>query len=144
MSIFSKPTEEVVVCSSMEGKLTFEGKPAAGAKIVRWSAWKDEEGESEIFFADEHGYFQLPEKRDVMKKGAFHFLNQFVAQQLVTVTYQAADYEIWYSSKVRPHENVEYGGEPTNFRCELTDEPESSQADGILMTVSCKWDLINN
>ena len=60
MSIFSKPTEEVVVCSAMEGQLTFEGKPAAGAKIVRWSAWKDEEGESETFYADEHGHFALP------------------------------------------------------------------------------------
>src|SRR5690625_2147176 len=74
MSIFSRPTEELVICSEMRGKLTFQGQPAAGAKIVRWSAWKDHEGESETFYADEHGNFLLPEKRAVVKKGPLDFL----------------------------------------------------------------------
>src|SRR5690625_5555220 len=42
MSFFSRPTQELVICSEMQGKLTFQGKPAAGAKIVRWSAWKED------------------------------------------------------------------------------------------------------
>jgi|SRR5690625_89163 len=143
MSIFSRPTEELVICSEMRGKLTFQGQPAAGAKIVRWSAWKDHEGESETFYADEHGNFLLPEKREVVKKGPLDFLAQFVGKQLVTVTYRGAEYEIWYSSKLSPEKNSEYGGVPTNFRCELTDEPEHKPLDGLLLSVACKWDVIN-
>jgi len=143
MSFFSRPTQELVICSEMQGKLTFQGKPAAEAKIVRWSAWKDHDGESETFYADEHGNFLLPEKRDIHKKGPLDFLAQFVAHQSVTVTYEDAGYEIWYSGKTRPDANVEYGGIPTNFRCELTDEPEPSQLDGVLINASCKWGLVD-
>lgn len=143
MSFFSRPTQELVICSEMQGKLTFQGKPASGAKLVRWSAWKDQEGESETFFADEHGHFLLPEKRDLMKKGPLHFLAQFVAKQLVTVTYQGVDYEIWYSNKFKSVQNAEYGGVPTNFRCELTDDTEHKRTEHTNLTVSCKWDLIN-
>lgn len=143
MSIFSRPTQELVICSEMQGKLTYKGKPAAGAKMVRWFAWKDHEGESETFFADEYGNFLLPEKREVVKKGFFHFLFQFVGKQLVTVTYQGADYEIWYTSKFEPVQYTEYGGVPTNLRCELTDEQEVFRTDHILGGASCKWDVIS-
>ncbi len=34
MSMFSANEEEVVLFSPIEGRVTFEGKPAAGAKIV--------------------------------------------------------------------------------------------------------------
>lgn len=144
MSFFSRPTQELVICSEMQGKLTFQGKPAAGAKIVRWSAWKDHDGESETFYADEHGNFLLPEKRDIHKKGPLDFLAQFVGKQMITVTYKGTDYEIWYTSKLVPEKYAEYGGTPTNLRCELTDEQEILRTDDILGGVSCKWDLITD
>ena len=142
MSFFSRPTQEFVICSEMQGKLTFQGKPAAGAKIVRWSAWKDHDGESETFYADEHGHFLLPEKRDIHKKGPLDFLAQFVGKQLVTVTYQGMDYEIWYSNKFEPNRDSEYGGAPSEFFCELTDEVVHIRKDHANLTTSCKWDVI--
>ena len=47
MSLFSRT--DVVLFSPMEGKMTFEGKPAVNAKIVRTVIWKGDEGETDIF-----------------------------------------------------------------------------------------------
>lgn len=139
MSIFSKkPKQEVVVCSPMEGQLTFQGKPASGAKIVRWFAWKDQEGESKIYYADENGYFSLPIETDMRKPS---ILSQFVAKQLVTVTYGGRDYDIWYNSKMTDSIDGEYGGPPSNLRCELTREPEIRNGESILLETSCEWDI---
>src|SRR5690625_7316329 len=59
MSFFSRPTLEVVICAEELGKLTVQGEPAAGARVVRWAGWKDEVGEGETFYAAEDAHVLL-------------------------------------------------------------------------------------
>jgi len=141
MSIFSSNKEEVVLCSSLEGKITLNGEPASGAKIVRWFKWKDQKGESQSIYADEHGFFALPTVKGELKSS---ILAQFVVTQKITVHYQANEYEIWVIGKDSKEEFGELGGKPINFRCELSDEPETVDLEDALLMTSCKWDSIDN
>ena len=139
MSLFQSNKEEVVLCSSLEGKLTLNGEPASGAKIIRWFKWKDEKGESETYSADEQGVFSLPTIRGELKRSVFA---QFVVTQKITVQYQTHDYDIWVIGKDSEIEYGELGGKPVNFRCELSDEPEPIEVEDALLMTSCKWDSI--
>lgn len=135
--------QDIVVCSAMSGIITFKGEPAAGAKIVRWSAWKDHLGEFETFRSDEDGSFFLPEKIDSRPRNLLDHGLQFVARQTVTVLYGGAEHRIWKSSKTRTYRNAEYGGNPARLRCELTDTAEPLPLDGVLYLGSCKWTIVD-
>ncbi len=37
----------------------------------------------------------------------------------------------------------ELGGKPINFRCELSDEPETVDLEDALLMTSCQWDSID-
>ena len=140
MSIFFKGEEvEAVLFSPLEGQLTYKGKPAAGAKIKLWIAWKDKQGETEYFSADEQGYFKLPKKTVVYRDSP---LAQIVIVQELYVEYQANSYLIWSLSKTKTGEFSELGGKPIGFRCELEDELETIRTDDVLMGTACQWDSI--
>jgi hypothetical protein len=137
MSFFSGT--DVVLFSPMEGKMTFEGKPAAGAKIVRTIIWKGDEGETDIFYTSEDGTFTLPIKRANVR---IPMLAEFVLTQEVSVFYADQEFTIWVKRKEELGKYGELNGKPTNFRCELTDEEVYLEDFNGLFTTSCKWDSI--
>ncbi len=139
ISMFSGKEEEVVIFSPMDGKLTFEGKPVAGVKIVRWLIWKDNEGEKETFYTDENGDFSIPIKKDIVNLSP---LTQFVMSQTILVCYEQKEIPIWVKSKRSKNEFGELGGKPKNFRCELTEKRARVENDDDLFSTSCKWDSI--
>lgn len=136
MSLFGT---EVVLFSPMQGKLTYQGKPAANAKIVLHVIWKDEVGEKETYYANEKGEFSLPIKKDKVR---IPLLGEFNILQEIWVYYNDKEIPIWGRARGNIVEYGELGGIPINFRCELTDEPVSlNDKEGLFIT-SCKWDLI--
>jgi hypothetical protein len=139
MTMFSGKDENLVLFSPIEGKLTFQGKPAAGAKIIRTVNWKDETGESDTFFSNEKGEFNIPIKSETAKVSG---LTQFVAYQTVDVIFQGKEVTIWRYGKMDKKLNAELGGKAINLTCELTDDLVRVEVpDGGLGT-SCKWDFI--
>lgn len=134
---------DVVLFSPMQGKLTYNGQPAANAKIVRHLVWKDDKGEKETFYTNSNGEFNLPIRREKVKIPA---LGEFVITQELVVFYEDQQFEIWGISKYDIEEYGELGGKLENFRCELTDEltdelrfPEIQNG---LFGTSCTWDAI--
>jgi hypothetical protein len=139
MTIFSGKEEEVVLFSPMEGKLTFEGKPAADAKIVRSLKWKGEVVETDTFHANQKGEFDIPSKKDTIKISP---LTQFVVQQDIFVYFKEKKYHVWDMGKLSKLEYGELYGRPINLHCELTEEMIGVDVLFGLLETSCKWDSI--
>src|SRR5690554_3250073 len=117
MSLFSGT--DVVLFSPMEGKMTFEGKPAVNAKIVRTIIWKGDDGETEVFYTADDGTFKLPIKKTKVR---MPLLAEFVLTQEMSVFYKDQEFTLWFRHKKDLGEYGEFHGKPVNFRCELTDE----------------------
>lgn len=132
---------EVVLFSPLEGKLTVEGKPATGARIDLWIKWKDQEGETFSYTADNEGNFSIPEHKAAYKQKA---LVQLVVVQKVHVNYNDKDYIVWNLSKMNKDRFSELGGEPINVRCEITNELETIRTNGSLGGIACTWDRLRN
>jgi hypothetical protein len=130
---------EVVLFSPMEGKITFEGKPAANAKITRTIIWKGDAGETDTFYTNQNGEFKLPIKR---AKVRIPLLMEFVLTQEVGVFYEGKDYSVWVKAKQDLGEYGELGGRPINLRCELTDKRVRLEDFNGLFGTSFKWDSI--
>ncbi len=140
MSLFfgEKKKVEAVLVSPMEGQLLFEGEPASEAKITLWTKWKNPEGEFFTYTADKNGYFKIPEQRDFYKVSA---LAQIVITQEITVEYKNRKYLIWTLSKTSTHQFGELGGEPSQLKCELTNEIEPYLTDDVSLGTTCQWKL---
>lgn len=130
---------EVVLFSPMEGKITFEGKPAANAKITRTIIWKGDEGETDTFYTSENGEFKLPIKKTRVR---IPLLAEFVLTQELDVFYAGKEFSIWVKAKQDLEEYGELGGRPINFRCELTDKRVRLEDFNGMFGTSCKWDSI--
>lgn len=140
MSLFSGKEEDVVLFSPLEGTLTFQGKPAAGAKITRKVSWKDDVGETDVFYADDKGHFSLPLKSAHLKLSA---VSQLVINQDVSVQFNNSDHLIWTMGKGAKTLFGELGGKPLGVSCELTgDLVRVDVPDGLLGT-SCKWETLD-
>jgi hypothetical protein len=129
--------EKVCVASAFEGRLTFEGKPASGARIVRKFSWKDQKGETEETIADKDGRFSFPSHWDVLR-GVLPV--QFVSVQDILVHYGGQEYKIWLMGKLSTNEYSEFGGRPENFRCELTDEIRRVDLEHEYVGTNCYWE----
>jgi hypothetical protein len=128
---------EVCVFSAMKGIITLQGKPVAGAKIVRKVAWKDEAGESEETTTNANGEFEFA----VMNRSLRQVLPaQFVATQEINVHYDGKDYLIWTMGKMDKSEYGELGGKPENFRCELSDDLVRVEVPVGLLGTRCIWE----
>ena len=136
---FGGEKKEAVLFSPLEGKITFEGNPAAGAKINLWIKWKDKKGEHFGFTADENGFFHIPQKVAIYKENP---LAQIVITQEITVEYDNENYLIWTLSKSNTHQFGELGGKPSNLTCELTTEEMDTHLEYALMGTLCKWDKL--
>jgi len=138
MSLLGK-SQEVVLCSPMEGVITLDGKPVVGAQVERWIKWKDEAGETDTVTTNDNGEFNFPVKKDTVKLSP---LSQFVMGQEIRVYFNNKKYLIWTMGKRSKEEYGELGGRPVNFRCELTDELVPVSVEEGLLGTSCKWDAI--
>lgn len=138
---FGGEKKEAVLFSTLEGQLTLNGAPAAGAKIKLWIKWKDAEGEYFDYTADEKGYFLIPEKSATYKESA---IAQIVITQEITVNYEHTEYLIWTLSKTSTHRYGELGGRPENLTCEISNDLEPIRSNDILMATNCRWDSVSN
>lgn len=139
MSLFTKPEEEVVLCSPMEGIITYENKPVAMAKLVRLIKWKDDIGETDNVITDENGHFSFPIKKQKVKLSK---ISQFVIAQEISAYFNNNEYVIWTMGKGSKVLYGELGGKPENLHCELTGEIIPVDVDDGLLGTSCKWDPI--
>jgi hypothetical protein len=139
MSLLTKPEEEVVLCSPMEGRITYEGKPAVGAKIIRSIKWKDDTADIDTVYTNDKGRFNLPKLSEKVK---LQKINQFVVHQEITINFNGEQYYMWVMGKIGKNLYSELGGKPVNFRCELTDELIRVESDDGLLGTPCKWDSI--
>jgi len=132
---------EVVLFSPMEGIITYEGKPAANAKIERLLIWKGDEGETDTFYTSDNGEFRLPIKKAKVRIPTFA---EFRIAQEIYVFHKGEKIPIWAKSKSDINEYGELSGKPINLRCELTDELVVLENFNGLFGTSCKWDSIEN
>ena len=139
MPFLSHPPEEVVVFSPMQGQITHNGEPVANAKITRKLQWKDDEGETETFFTDEKGYFELPIKTDVVTLGK---LSTFVMHQEINVVVDGKTRPIWVMGKGSKVKYGELGGAVTNLVCHLENEIKRVEVPDGLLGTNCTWSLI--
>lgn len=137
---FGGEKAEAVLFSPLEGQLTFNGKPAAGAKIKLWLAWKDQEGESEYFTTDDNGYFTIPKKTVMYKKNP---LAQISIGQTLTVEYNNQQVLIWKAGKTSIHLYGELGGRPEGITCELTRDEMDAYLEKSLLETTCVWKHLN-
>lgn len=128
---------EVVLFPPMEGKITYEGKPAANAKIIVHVFWKDEIGEKEEFHTNENGEFSIPIKKTKVRIPP---LAEFVVTQQVSVNFNENDFTIWSKATSGTDEYGGLGSNPKNVRCELTDKRKKQEDFNGLFSTSCKWD----
>ena len=141
MPFLTHPPEEVVIFSPLQGQITYHGKPVTNAKITRWLKWKDEEGETETFFTDENGYFDLPIKTDVVTLGKF---STFVMAQKINVFSNGEKYPIWIMGKGSKVKFGELGGIATNLHCELKNDINRVEVKDGLLGTNCTWKLIKD
>lgn len=130
--------EEVVLFSPMEGKITFEGKPASNAKIVVHVFWKDDVGEEEEYHADENGDFVIPVKK---RKVRIPPLSEFVVTQQIRVSFNGDEFVIWSKAALGTDEYGGLGGNINNLQCELTDKRVKQEDFDGLFSTSCKWKI---
>jgi hypothetical protein len=141
MGMFPEKEEEVVLCSPIEGRLTYKGQPVKGARIERLLIWKDDVGEKDYANSDEEGRFQLPLKEASL---AVSPLAQFVVAQEIVVLYDGEEYPIWVKAKREKGIYEELDGKPTNLICELTDDLKTVRQGRGTFATSCRWDSIEN
>lgn len=128
---------EVVLFSPMEGKITYEGKPAANATIVVHLFWKDDVGEKEEFHTNANGEFNIPIKKTKVRIPP---LAEFVVTQQITVLFNEEEFVIWSKATSGTDKYGGLGGIPQNIRCELTEKRVKQQNFDGLFSTSCKWD----
>jgi hypothetical protein len=131
--------EKACVASGFEGRVTYEGKPASGARIVRKFSWKDEKGETEETIADKDGRFSFPSHWSVFRR---MLPVEVYARQSIFIYFKNQEYQVWGTGKMDRKEYSEFGGKkPENFHCELTDD----EVRGIVLetefvSTTCSWD----
>ncbi len=135
MSLFKG--EKACIASGFEGRVTFEGKPASGARIVRKFNWKDEKGETEETIADKDGRFSFPSHWGVFRRVLPVEVYSF---QDIFVYYNDQKYQVWGTAKRDKNEYSEFGSKPKNFRCELTDELRRVDVPHGFVGTNCYWD----
>ena len=139
--MFVGHVQEVVLFSPLQGTLTYKGKPAVGAKIIRKVNWKDKRDETEFFNVNEKGEFDLPVKIATVRIPA---MAQFVAHQTIDVIFNDKEFTIWIYGKTDKGLYGELDGRAVNLTCELTDDLIRVEMPNGGLGTSCKWDSVEN
>ncbi|MGI1677336.1 MAG: hypothetical protein K6L75_01270 [Cellvibrionaceae bacterium] len=140
MSLFGKG-EKVCIFSGFDGKITLNGEPASGAKIIRKAQWMDDvEPKSKEYFAGKNGEFSFESWWALDQR---KFVPQFASSQQISVIYKDETYEIWGAGKLDTKENEEFSYKyPKKLSCELTDDSIFIQLDGgSFISTSCQWTI---
>ena len=139
MSLFSK-SKEIVLASTMEGVLTYQGKPAGGVKLVRKLRWYDGDESAEDFVVtNPKGHFTLPIVKKVLEvSGYVHFV---VSQEIIAL-HRGEQIIIFAMGKSSKIEYGELGGKPVNLRCELTSDELISHKYNTPLLTRCTWDSL--
>ncbi|WP_193165765.1 DUF6795 domain-containing protein [Microbulbifer hainanensis] len=124
------------IFSEMKIKLTLDGEPAHGAKVIRSVNWKEEMVDT--FTTDESGNVLLPAMYAASVTQIMPI--EFVSSQVIQVEYNDKSYKIWVYAKRDPSENSEMNGKPFILTCELTQEPKLERAFDSIVKTSCRWE----
>ena len=127
---------KVCLFSGMSGVIKIDGKPVAGARLVR-SVKKENKARDEVV-TDDNGYFEL---KPIFERSLTKYLPmEFVVSQQIDVYYKGAKYEMWSGVKREPDENTESRGESLIVECELASEERLKIVNGSAIFSLCKWD----
>ncbi|MCJ7555870.1 MAG: hypothetical protein MUP90_03020 [Gammaproteobacteria bacterium] len=120
MSMFSK----LVLFSRVEGVITQDGKPVAGAEIIQEVLYKDAgEVPATTVASGPQGDFALEEVTHAA--GLSRMLpGQVSIVQKLLIRYQGKEYEGWRHNKSSVEANSELNGRPLKLVCELTTPPD--------------------
>jgi len=133
MSIFD--AGKVCTFSAVKARITLNGVPASGAKVIRLAKLKKENIDTTT--TDDNGVFEFPAAfENSLKKFS---PAEIVISQQIKVEYQGESYEIWANGKMDARENSELGGVPLDLNCELTDEAKTHRTSASLILTNCKW-----
>ncbi len=116
-------SSEMVLFSEVNGTVTSEGQPVAGAEVERIShwGWKDvERRDSTTTGAD--GRFHFPAVVESSFFGAFMPHEPLVSQKIM-IRHQGSEYKGWKHTKHNYKHNGELKGKPINITCALETEP---------------------
>lgn len=113
-----------VLFSEVRGTVLMHGKPVAGAEVVETARGpKGDHVQRAVTGVD--GKFHFP--AIVKQLGLVWRMlpGQPVVTQTIVITYEGADYVAWKHGKLTFAANTELDGQPLDFVCELTDQPEA-------------------
>lgn len=137
---FVGPTVEATLFSPVEGKITLNGKPAAGAKLRLYIAWKDNTEETFNYVADASGFFKIHRHSTTYRQT---ILAQLMITQMIIVEYSGSSHDVWLFSKKEPGDYAELNGKPINLVRELTNEERVIRGNGSLGGTLCTWESLN-
>ncbi len=128
---------KVCLFSNMEGVIKLNGKPVSGAKLVRTvNLSKDEVDETST---DENGNFKFEAK---FARSLGKILPQeFAVSQVIIVSYEGKEYEMWSGVKRKPEEDIESRGKPLVVECELNSEEKLIKVNNSPIFSLCTWDV---
>jgi len=130
-------TENYVIFSPMEGVLMQNGKPLAGASIVRTLWWNGNvEGLVEEFKTDDKGRFSLPIHEEELKLG---MLDQFVGKADLEIETESGNEYLWSSSKFFPEIFTETEGELRGLVCDTKSEEIAVPMGPTSILTRCRW-----
>jgi len=125
--------------SEMTGVVNYEGKLAAGVKLVRMVDLNKEVYDETV--TDEEGKFHFPAiyQSSILRK---ILPMEFVVLQDITAHFKGKEYEIWHSVKRSPEVNTESRGKPLVVECDLSQaEAEGVIIDRVAIFSRCTWDV---
>ncbi len=124
------------VFSSVDVVVTRSGVPVSGAEVVRTSEWQKEQVETTT--TDDRGHFTFPALYHASVSKFVPF-SEFVASQSIVVKVDGEEYEIWANGKRDPKENSEFGGQPIQLTCELSEDVRLVEDFDTLLVTNCRW-----
>lgn len=127
---------KVCLFSGMSGVVKLDGKPVAGARLVR--TVNKEKDKTDETTTDESGYFEF---KPIFDRTVTKFLPmEFVVKQVIWVHYKGLEYKMWSGVKRTEEENAESRGKPLIVECELSSERNLKEVNGSPIFSLCTWD----
>jgi hypothetical protein len=111
--------------SAVKGVVLSEGKPVAGARVVREYVWSDSETVREEVTTNGQGEFQFPAAFRTSLLRSF-LPHQPFTRQIMHIIYQDREYLAWSLAKMNYDELGETGGREIDIVCRLEHEPTHS------------------
>ncbi len=125
--------------SEMTGVVNFEGKPAAGIKLVRMVDYNKKQYDETV--TDEDGNFHFPAIYRTNIIGKFLPM-QFVVNQKITAYKNDVEYLVWEATTMDSNANYEARGKALIVSCKLSlEEEDYIRINGNLIYSHCTWDV---